>query len=329
MENTASANVIAVPNIEIAGKLAGKITDKSVCRRRVFAREDISGVSILQEAVKQIRSHAPSRPKCGIILGSGLGGVVDHLDARTTLAFSQIPGFAASTAGGHRGQLVLGTLAGVWVVAMAGRFHRYENWSTEQITFPVRVMRELGAGTLIVSNAAGGVNPRLAVGDMVLISDHIDWMFGPAQQRFDRWKFDRSSPSDVATPIRDNAWFPQRSRMLYDPELAEIALAAGRKGGFAITEGTYLATLGPNYETRAEYRMMRRMGVDIVGMSTVPEVITAAACGMRVLALSMVSNVARPDSGQATNHEEVLAAGTATAPRMLAIVHATLNHISD
>jgi len=308
-------------------------------------------VSQLDSALATIRQQSDLVPQFAIILGSGLGGVVDHIEDPVVLSFADIPGFMTSTAGGHRGQLVLGTIGGVAVVAMAGRLHRYGGWTTDQVTFPVRVMRALGATRLIVSNAAGGVQPRLVVGDIVVIHDHVDWMTGRPYLRFHSSPTTATQPdlandqahatatnggqpngepSNLAEPPR---WqpidVPRRSPQVYDPSMMATAFAAARRGRFTAHPGVYLATLGPNYETRAEYRMMRRLGADVVGMSTVPEVLTAASLGMRILALSMVSNVACPDAPRQALHAEVLAAGRQAEPRMLQIVTAVLAASND
>jgi len=254
-------------------------------------------------AADSIRRQCDRVPTAGIVLGSGLGGLAERIDHPTVIPFGDVPGMVASTAGGHRGQWILGTLAGVSVVAMAGRLHRYEGWSNDQVTFPIDVIRTLGAERMIVSNAAGGVSPKLRVADIVIIRDHINFLgglFGGHQP-----------PEHVGV---------QRRGQVYDDAMSMIAMEAAKKNNFAAYEGTYLATLGPNYETRSEYRMMRRIGVDVVGMSTVPEVLAAHRLGMPVLGLSMVSNVASPDVAVVADHAEVLQAGQAAAAKMEAIV---------
>ncbi|WP_068142429.1 purine-nucleoside phosphorylase [Roseimaritima ulvae] len=276
----------------------------------------------LAPTLSMIRQRTDLEPRFGIILGSGLGGLADAIEQPQSWDFADLPGFGKSTAGGHRGQLVLGRLAGVPVVAMAGRLHRYGGWSTQQVSFPVAVMHGLGATRLIVSNAAGGVNPKYRVGDIVVIADHMDWMHGNPAARFAARPPAAPAPADP--PLAPAVDTLHRSRAVYDPAMLETALRASWRGGFTAYPGTYLATLGPNYETRAEYRMMRRLGADVVGMSTVPEVLAAVGLQMRVLALSMVSNVACPDAPNVANHEEVLAAGAAAEPRMRSIVAAVL-----
>ncbi len=264
---------------------------------------------LLAEAAQRVRSQCDLVPSSAIILGSGLGGLADKIEQPTSIPYDEIPGFARSTAGGHRGQLILGHLTDhvsgkrCPVVAMAGRFHRYEGWDGRQIAFPVQLMSQLGATRLVVSNAAGGVNPKFRVGDIVVLRDHID-----------RINVNLGLETSSATGV------PIRSDRVYDDALSRLAIEVSLEGRFQAWEGTYLATTGPNYETRAEYRMMRRMGADLAGMSTVPEVLVAASLGMRILGLSMVSNVANPDRPIQANHEEVLEAGRLAEVKMEAIV---------
>lgn len=285
-------------------------------------------VGHLSEALAAIEAVGGPCPEVAIVLGSGLGGVVDKIEKPVRIGFADIPGFGQTTAAGHQGELVRGWLGGVPVVVMAGRLHRYGGWSNGQVVFPVEVMQRLGAERLIASNAAGGVRPGLKVGDIVVIEDHIDWMSGSPLARFSPHA-EIAQVTDESSPLGSDPFARApipigRGKKVYDEGMIQKALAAARQGGFSATCGTYLAVLGPNYETRAEYRMMRRMGVDVVGMSTVPEVLAAARMGMATLALSMVSNVASPDTAQQANHEEVLAAGQQAEPRMLQIVEAVL-----
>lgn len=273
-------------------------------------------MDVLNAAVAVVESQLRGRPRAAIILGSGLGQLADKIADPVCVPFAEIPGFATSTAAGHRGALVGGQFAGQPVIAMSGRLHRYEGHSDDVISFPVRVMHQLGAEVLIASNAGGGVNPRLCVGDIVILQDSIDGMRAPATR-----------PHPLLWSNRSGVEVPSRRGGLYDETLADVALRCSREQDFTAYPGTYLATLGPNYETRAEYRMMRRMGVDVVGMSTVPEVLAARELGMRVLALSMVSNVARPDEFVIANHDEVLAAGRAAAAKMEMIVRDVLKSL--
>ncbi|QDT07520.1 Purine nucleoside phosphorylase 1 [Rubripirellula lacrimiformis] len=263
----------------------------------------------ISAAADWIQSRANLSPSAAIILGSGLGGLADKIEDPVAIPFGDIPGFGTSTAAGHRGQLVLGTIDAVPVVAMAGRFHRYEGWSNDDVTFPVDVMHAMGASRLIVSNAAGGVSPKLSVGDIVVIADHINFMTGTFA-----WNSKQSVPCFGRT----------HSGPTYDTAMSKTAMQVAVDTGFAAYRGTYLATFGPTYETRAEYRMMRKLGADVVGMSTVPEVLAASNRGMRVLGLSMVSNVANPDRPVKADHEEVLQAGRAAEVKMEAIVRAVL-----
>ncbi len=282
----------------------------------------------VNEAVQTIRQiaaqssgselHRSLCPRAAIILGSGLGGLTQSIEDALHIPFAEIPHFARSTAVGHRGELVLGLLAGVPVVAMAGRFHRYEGWTNEQVTFPVRVLAALGVNTLIVSNAAGGLRPHYSVGDIMVIRDHIQRMTLATSGR----PAVASEPAELS-PQHSLA----RNSNPYCDRLSKLALQAGRKGDFMVHQGTYLATLGPTYETRAEYRMMRRIGADCVGMSTVPEVLQAQQEGLNVLALSMISNVARPDAVQETTHQEVLDAGRLAEPRMSYLVNFVLHNL--
>ncbi len=268
----------------------------------------LSQHQLCEQAVTLIRSQCDIIPDTAIILGSGLGGLSAKIENATAISYDKIPGFARSTVGGHVGQLIVGQLAGCPIVAMVGRLHRYEGWSNDQVSFPVRAMGRLGAKRLIVSNAAGGVSPKLAVGDIVIIRDHINLMGG-------RW-----TCSDTAWPHS-----PLHHGEIYDSRMADIARTAAVEHRFTAVEGTYLATLGPTYETRSEYRMMRRIGADVAGMSTVPEVLAATSIGLRVLGLSVVTNVANPDQAINADHGEVLAAGQAAAVKMEVIVRAVLS----
>lgn len=264
----------------------------------------------LQAAVDFIRARVDERPSVAIILGSGLGGLADRIESATCIPYADIPGFATSSAQGHRSQLVFGRLEATRVVAMAGRFHRYEGWSNEQITFPVKLMSAIGAGHLIASNAAGGVSPRLRVGDIVVIRDHINLLGGRAA-----W----GRPNQPLGLTHQGE--------LYDLPMSRVAMEVALHEKFSAYQGTYLATLGPTYETRSEYRMMRRIGADVVGMSTVPEALAAAGVKMRVLGLSLVSNVANPDRPLKADHAEVLEAGRDAEVKMEAIVRGVLRSL--
>ncbi|HBV66338.1 MAG TPA: purine-nucleoside phosphorylase [Rhodopirellula sp.] len=297
-------------------------------------------VQLLQQAVEFVTAKSDdarpeNRPATGIILGSGLGGLADQIHDPVVLSYEDIPGFGSSAAVGHRGELILGTIEASPVIAMAGRFHRYEGWSNEQVAFPVKLMAQLGAKRLIVSNAAGGVNPKFRVGDIVVIRDHLNFMGRsnfrgseglrssglPAEQK----SSELGMPPDQPQELDAEYLGLMRGGETYDPELSRIAFQVGVREGFNVYSGTYLATLGPNYETRSEYRMMRRIGADVAGMSTVPEVLAGCAAGMRILGLSMVSNVANPDQPTKADHSEVLEAGIAAAAKLESIVREVLS----
>ncbi len=287
----------------------------------------------LQITADAIRSVVDTKPPVAIILGSGLGGLADQIQSPVVIPFADIPGFGTSAAAGHRGQIVIGRIESTAVVAMAGRFHRYEGWSSDDVAFPVRVMHAIGASHLIVSNAAGGLRPKFRVGDIVVIRDHINLMTGTLSCDSSDFaeSLSPSSPSSrsrsLLSPSATPAHF-DRPASTYDPSMSAAALESAVEAGFDCYPGTYLATLGPNYETRAEYRMMRRLGADVVGMSTVPEVIAASRLGMRILGLSVVSNVANPDRAVKANHDEVLQAGRVAEVKMGAIVRSILRRIN-
>jgi purine-nucleoside phosphorylase len=258
----------------------------------------------IADAVDFIRGRWSAAPRVGIVLGSGLGIVADAMDLDATIDYDDVPHFLRSTAVGHHGRLLCGRLVGVPVVAMQGRFHCYEGYSAELVTIPIRVMKELGIELLIVSNAAGGLNPLFAAGDLMVIDDHVNLL--------------NRNPLVGVNDDRLGPRFPDMSSP-YDRQLADRALAIAREHDFTCHRGTYIAMLGPNYETRAEIRMLRPWG-DAVGMSTVPEVIVAAHAGLRVLGLSAITNVASPDLLKSTSGHEVVAAANAVSDRMSAIV---------
>jgi purine-nucleoside phosphorylase len=253
----------------------------------------------IEETVAALRQRYTARPRVGIILGSGLGGLADEVQSPTIFDYADVPHFPRSTAMGHKGRLVCGRLAGVEVVAMQGRFHSYEGYSQQRTTFPVRVMRALGADILFVSNAAGGVNPYYQAGDVMLIDDHINLM--------------ADNPLIGVNDDRLGPRFPDMSQP-YCRKLQEEAMRVARREDFTLHRGVYLAVKGPNYEPRAEYRFYRQIGADCIGMSTVPEAIVAIHSGMRVMGLSVVTNVCNPDSlGEATGEDVVKVANLAAA----------------
>ncbi len=259
----------------------------------------------IDEAAEVIRQRWTATPRWGIILGSGLGDVASSIDCEKTFDYAEIPHFLQSTAAGHRGQLLCGRLQNVPVVAMQGRFHGYEGHTAQQATFPVRVMKALGVESLVVSNAAGGLNPNYAAGDLMVIDDHINMLF-----------------RNPLVGVNDDTLGPRFPDMSapYDEALIERALEIARQENFVCHRGAYVAMLGPTYETCAEMRMLRILGGDVTGMSTVPEVIVAAHAGMRVLGLSTVTNVCSPDNPTTTSHEEVVATAERVREKLRKIV---------
>jgi purine-nucleoside phosphorylase len=235
----------------------------------------------IQRAADAVRGQAAVRPAVGIILGTGLGGLAEEIAVSAAVPYESIPGFPLSTVESHAGRLLLGQLGGKQVVAMQGRFHRYEGYSLPQVTFPVRVLHALGASTLIVSNACGGMHPLWAPGDLVLLADHINLL--------------GDNPLVGTNDERLGPRFPDLSAA-YDPGLRALARETAVELGITLREGVYVAVPGPNLETRAEYRMLRAIGADVVGMSTVPEVIVANHEGMRVLGISIITDQCLPDA---------------------------------
>ena len=303
----------------------------------------------LDTALNCVRTRTRIAPRLGIILGSGLGGIAAEVEAEATLPYRDIPGFPVSTAIGHKGQLTLGRLAGVPVAVLEGRFHLYEGYSADQVVRPIHLLQALGVEILIVTNAAGGLNPSLRMGDVVVIEDHVNLMWtGPGlgygggdRLRQNKWKTQYSDfplppslPSDQFIACghsekgleqrftNETKW--ESCGSLYDPLLSAWALEAAREAGASATRGIYIGMTGPNYETRAEYRWLRRIG-DLVGMSTVPEVLAAGAIGIRVLGLSVVSNPCNPDALEPTNGALVVAAVSRAEGRLRSIVRGVLN----
>lgn len=247
-------------------------------------------LAAIKETVEYIRSMTSSRPTIGIVLGSGLGRLTDDLEIVHEIPYSDIPHFPVSTVQGHLGALSVGYLAGKEVWVMKGRFHYYEGYSMKEVTFPIRVMQLLGVNTLILSNAAGGLNRHFAAGDLMLIKDHINCF-----------------PENPLRGPNINEWgtrFPNMGNV-YDSSLRDKIKSIASEHQIMLQEGVYLGTSGPSYETPAECRFFERIGADAVGMSTVPEAIVAAHGSMRVVAFSVITNVNNPDNFQATSHEEV------------------------
>jgi purine-nucleoside phosphorylase len=259
----------------------------------------------IQEAVAAIRQRWSVTPRAGVILGTGLGALAREIENPTAISYADIPHFPRSTSISHAGQLVCGRLAGLPVVAMEGRVHSYEGYPFQKITFPVRVMKYLGADLLIVSNACGGINPQYRVGEVMVIDDHINLLGGNPLMGIND---DRLGPR-----------FPDMSRA-YTPELVDRALEVSRRENFVAHRGVFVAVSGPNLETRAEYRFLRTIGADCVGMSTVPECIVAVHGGMRVLGLSAITDMCFPDSLKPVEIQEILHAAAIAEPKLRRIV---------
>jgi purine-nucleoside phosphorylase len=282
----------------------------------------------VKESLNAIRTRWSGTARAGIILGTGLGELADEIDAEAVIDYRDIPHFGKSTALAHKGRLVCGTLGGVRVVAMQGRVHLYEGYHPQQVVLPVWVMHALGAQLLIVTNANGGLNPKLRTGDVVVIEDHVNLMF-----RNVGWALPTNERLE-ATNDTNHGWQRPNHRLHgqcppYDQVLIEAALAVARRENFNACRGVYAAMTGPSYETRAEYRLLRKLGADCVGMSTVPEVIAAAHAGMRVLGLSIVTNVARPDAFEKVDAEEVLHDAAQAGAKVQAIVRGVLASLRD
>ena len=259
----------------------------------------------IQATASFIQQKTNTKPTVGIILGSGLGGLVDIIEKEASIPYADIPNFPLSTVEGHSGKLIFGKIGGNAVVLMAGRFHYYEGYSMEEVTFPVRVMKALGVETVVISNAAGGTNPGFAIGDLMIIKDHIN--ICPEHPL--------RGPNDERLGTR----FPDMSKA-YDHELIAVAKEIASEQGIGVRTGVYIGLQGPTFETPAEYRMLHILGADAVGMSTVAEVIVARHGGMRVFAMSVITDLGVTDVPITITHEEVLEAANAAAPKMAGLV---------
>lgn len=259
----------------------------------------------IEAAAAFIRKAWKGTPHAGIILGTGLGSLVQHIQEEASLEYEEIPHFPRSTAIGHRGRLVCGKLASLPVLAMEGRFHMYEGYPLEQITLPVRVMKALGAKLLVVSNACGGMNPYYKCGDIMLIDDHINLL-----------------AANPLIGINDDRLGPRFPDMCepYDQKLIERALAVARREDIVAHKGVFVAVPGPNLETRAEYRFLRMIGADVVGMSTVPEVIVAVHCGLKVIGFSIVTDMCLPDALEPADVARIIATAAAAEPKLTKLV---------
>ena len=263
----------------------------------------------LREAVAAVRAVSEIEPRAAIVLGTGLGGLARAMDVEAEIPYEALPHFPRATVESHHGKLLLGTLEGVPVVAMQGRMHCYEGWSMREVVFPVRVMKLLGADVLLVSGACGGMNPLWAPGDLVMLNDHVNLL----------------GDTPLVGPNLDELGprFPDMSSP-YDPELRRAAAAVAMAQGVALREGVYVAVAGPQLETRAEYRMLRALGADVVGMSTVPEVIGARHMGMRVLAVAVITDQCLPDALEEADVAKIIATAAAAEPKLTRLVAAVV-----
>ena len=263
------------------------------------------------EAVAEVRALLDAEkgdgwtPRVALVLGTGLGGVAEVIADPTVLEYTEIPHMPLSTVESHSGRLIAGTLSGTPVLAMQGRFHRYEGYSLQEVTFPVRVLALMGASVLVLSGACGGMHPLWAPGDLVLLDDHINLL----------------GDNPLVGPNED-AWGPRFPDMShpYDPDLQEAALAIALERGIPLRRGVYVAVSGPNLETRAEYRMLRGMGADVVGMSTVPEVIVARHMGLRVLAVSIITDACLPDALEPVDVPRIIETARRAEPTLTGLI---------
>ncbi len=274
-----------------------------------FCREKGSLMDRIGECITYMREKTDFKPEVALILGTGLGRLADRIKSEQIFAYDELPHFPQSTVQSHKGQLVLGEIAGKKVAAMEGRFHYYEGYSLEEVTFAVRVLRELGARTLVVSNAAGGLNLEYRKGEIVLITDHINFMgvnplIGPNEEKLGPRFPDMYEP--------------------YSKRLMDLALKSAQEVQIPVQRGVYIGVTGPCLETRAEYRMMRHWGADLVGMSTVPEVIVAVHMGMEVLGVSVVTDQCDPDHLAPCNIQEIIKTANEAGPKLDKLITATI-----
>lgn len=261
-------------------------------------------LTAISEAVSYIKKRIEQTPETAIILGSGLGKMVDHLEVESTIEYASIPHFPVSTVEGHEGKLISGRLGNMPVLVMQGRFHYYEGYSMNEVIFPIRVMKFLGIKTLVVSNAAGGMNPDFEIGDIMVINDHINLMPNPL--------LGKHQPEFGAR-------FPDMSQT-YDPELLRKARSLAASQGISIHEGCYVGVTGPTLETPKEYEYLRIIGGDAVGMSTVPEVIAAHQMNIAVFAASVITDLGVPGKIQKLTHQDVIEAAEKTAPKLTELI---------
>ncbi len=267
---------------------------------------------LLTHLAKQVKARAKTKPKIAILLGTGLGGLADRLKTEARIPYAELEGMPVSTAESHKGEVVLGTLADVPVVAFSGRLHSYEGHNPADLVVPVRLAKYLGAKTLVMGSAVGGLNPQYQIGDLVVLEDHLNLMginplVGPNDDRVGpRW------PDMIDT---------------YSAKLRALALAEALAQGQTLHQAVYAAVLGPNLETRAEYRMLRQLGADVVGMSTVPEAIAAVHCGLRTLAFAIVTDRCLPDALEPADVAKIIAAAKGAEPKLTALLTKLLPHL--
>ena len=267
----------------------------------------------LDQTVQAVAAHTAFRPAIGLILGSGLGGLTASLRVEAAIDYGQLPHMVPSTAPGHEGKLVLGTLGRQRLAVLAGRFHAYEGYSMDQVSYPVRLLKALGADIVMLTSIVGSMNPQMPTGSLVLLEDHLNLMgmnplIGPNDEALGPRFLDMSEP--------------------YDPDLRRLARAMAAERGLPLREGVYAAVAGPNLETRAEYRMLRQMGADVVGMSMVPEVIAARHAGLRVLAVVVVSDACIPEQLKPAVVEELLAVAAATEPTLTSLLSGVIERLA-
>lgn len=265
----------------------------------------------IEAAADSIRAKWSKTPRAGIILGTGLGSLTAQVESPVAIDYEDIPNFPRSTTVSHRGRLVCGHLEGVPIVALEGRFHQYEGYSLKQITLPVRVMKALGADLMIVTQAVGGMNPLYKSGDLMIIDDHINLM--------------GDNPLVGVNDDRLGVRFPDMSAP-YTPELIDVGLEVARRENFVAHRGVMVAVTGPNLETRAEYRFLRTIGADVVGMSTVPEVIVAVHSNLRVFGVSVITDMCLPDALQPAIVDEIIAVANSAEPMLRSLVLGVLAH---
>jgi len=269
-------------------------------------------LSQIDETTRYINNQTRVQPQIGIILGTGLGGLVAEIDVKSTISYSEIPNFPLSTVEFHEGKLILGELGGKQIVAMQGRFHYYEGYSMKQITFPVRVMKKLGIHTLLISNACGGMNPLFTRGDLMLIEDHINLI---GDNPLIGKNLDDFGPR-----------FPDMSEP-YSHDLISLAEKIALENKIKLQKGVFVAVSGPNLETRAEYRFLRQIGADVVGMSTVPENIVAVHSGLKVLGISVITDECLPDALKPVDIDEIIQTANNAEPNLTLIMKKVIEQI--